>query len=108
MTDRILTLDVGGTKIAAGLVDPDGTIVHRRQRPTPRGDAEAVWATVESLLTDVQAEADGTVTAVGISSAGPVDLPGGTVSPVNIAAWRRFPIVRARRGRDRCAGAARR
>ena len=81
MTDRILTLDVGGTKIAAALVDPDGTIVHRRQRPTPRGDAEAVWATVESLLADVQAEADGTVTAVGISSAGPVDLPGGHRQP---------------------------
>ncbi len=93
MTDRILTLDVGGTKIAAGLVDPDGTIVHRGQRPTPRGDAESVWAAVESLLTELQADADGTVTAVGISSAGPVDLPGGTVSPVNIAAWRRFPIV---------------
>ena len=58
MTDRILTLDVGGTKIAAGLVDPDGTIVHRGQRPTPRGDAEAVWAAVEDVGSHVEWMAD--------------------------------------------------
>ena len=39
-----LVLDVGGTKIAAGLVDADGTLVHRAQQPTPDGDAETVWA----------------------------------------------------------------
>lgn len=93
MADRILALDIGGTKIAAGLVDADGTLVRRAQRPTPDGDAETVWSVAESLLTDLRADAGGTVTAVGIGSAGPVDLPGGTVSPVNIAAWRHFPIV---------------
>ena len=35
MTDDTLALDVGGTKIAAGLVDADGTLVHRAQQPTP-------------------------------------------------------------------------
>ena len=30
---------------------------------------------------------------VGIASAGPIDLPSGTVSPINITAWQRFPIV---------------
>ena len=29
----------------------------------------------------------------GIASAGPIDLPSGTVSPINITAWQRFPIV---------------
>jgi glucokinase len=33
------------------------------------------------------------VTATGISSAGPVDLAEGTVSPINIGAWQGFPIV---------------
>ncbi|GJF10130.1 glucokinase [Mycolicibacterium cyprinidarum] len=93
MSDRILALDVGGTKIAAGLLDRDGTLVHRRQRPTPAGDAEVVWAAVQSLLTEMLAEAQGTVAVVGVASAGPVDIAGGTVSPINIAAWRRFPIV---------------
>ncbi|HKH52232.1 MAG TPA: ROK family protein, partial [Mycobacterium sp.] len=38
-----LALDIGGTKIAAGLVDADGTLVHQANLPTPDGDAEAVW-----------------------------------------------------------------
>ncbi|MCH9734416.1 MAG: ROK family protein, partial [Actinomycetia bacterium] len=93
MADRILALDVGGTKIAAGLVDRHGTVVQRRLRRTPAGDAEEVWAAVESLLTETLVAADGTVAVVGVASAGPVDIRGGTVSPINIAAWRRFPLV---------------
>jgi glucokinase len=91
--DHVLALDVGGTKIAAGLVDATGALVHRAQRPTPDGDAETVWRTAASLLSEVRAASDGTVSAVGIASAGPVDIPEGTVSPINIAEWRRFPIV---------------
>lgn len=44
MTDLTLALDIGGTKIAVGLVDADGTVVQRAQLPTPHSDAEAVWA----------------------------------------------------------------
>jgi glucokinase len=43
--------------------------------------------------------ADGGVRAVGIASAGPIDLHAGTVSPINIASWRGFPL------RDRVAAA---
>lgn len=93
MSEHILALDIGGTKIAAGLVDPDGVVIHSGKQPTPDGDAETVWAAVESLLADMQTEAGTTVAAVGVASAGPVDIPGGTVSPINITEWRRFPIV---------------
>jgi glucokinase len=88
-----LSLDIGGTKIAAGLVDADGTLVHHARLPTPDGDAEAVWTVVDTLVTEALAEAGGHVRGVGISSAGPIDLPTGTVSPINITEWRRFPIV---------------
>jgi glucokinase len=88
-----LALDIGGTKIAAGLVDADGTLVHHAKLPTPDGDAEAVWAVVDTLLTEALAESGGKVRGVGIASAGPIDLPGGTVSPINIIEWQRFPIV---------------
>lgn len=90
---RTLAIDVGGTKIAVGLVDADGTLVHRAQQPTPDTDAEAVWAVTEALISDALREAGGEIDAVGISSAGPIDLPGGTVSPINITAWNAFPIV---------------
>ncbi|OBF26855.1 ROK family protein [Mycobacterium sp. ACS4331] len=91
MTELTLALDIGGTKIAAGLVDPDGTLVASQQRPTPRGgDPEAAWAVVSALLSEMAAGT--TVRGVGIASAGPIDLPAGAVSPINVPAWRGFPI----------------
>jgi glucokinase len=93
-----LALDIGGTKIAAGLVDANGQLLHQNRQPTPHTeDPEQVWAAAERTIADALAAAGGTVSGVGISSAGPIHLPGGTVSPVNIAAWRGFPI------RDRVA-----
>lgn len=96
-----IAVDVGGTKIAAGLVDRAGRLVHRAQLPTPDGDGEAVWAVVEKLLAEAMRIADGRATAVGVASAGPIDLPNGTVSPINIVEWQDFPIV------ERIAGATR-
>jgi glucokinase len=91
--DLTLALDIGGTKIAAGLVDGDGALVHHAKLPTPDGDSEAVWAVVDTLVTEALAAARGRVRGVGISSAGPIDLPAGTVSPINITAWQDFPVV---------------
>jgi glucokinase len=93
MADPALAIDIGGTKIAVGLVDDGGVLGHRAQLPTPQRDAEAIWAVVDSLVTEALAEAGGRVRGVGIASAGPIDLPSGTVSPINITAWQRFPIV---------------
>jgi glucokinase len=95
MTDLqpTLALDIGGTKIAVGLVDTDGALLHHAQLPTPDGDAQAIWTVAEGLLTDALAVADGDVRGVGVASAGPIDLPSGTISPINITAWQHFPIV---------------
>ncbi|KAA8957962.1 ROK family protein [Mycobacterium sp.] len=97
---RTLSLDIGGTKIAAGLVDPGGTLVHAVTRPTPHDcGAEQVWAVVEGLIAETLDVAGGAVDAVGIAAAGPIDVASGTVSPINIAAWHSFPL------RDRVAAA---
>jgi glucokinase len=88
-----LALDIGGTKIAAGLVDAGGTLVHQAKLPTPDTDAEAIWAVVDSLITEALATSGGDVRGVGIASAGPIDLPSGSVSPINVPQWQRFPIV---------------
>lgn len=91
-----LALDIGGTKIAAGLVDANGRVLHSNRQPTPRSsDPDEVWAAAERTIADALAVAGGGVTGVGISSAGPIDVGDGTISPVNIPAWRRFG-VRAR------------
>jgi glucokinase len=94
-----LCLDIGGTKIAAGLADPDGALVYHATGPTP---AELVWDAVDAMIAEALRAAGGLgdpVRAVGIAAAGPVDLPSGTVSPINIADWRRFPL------RDRVSAA---
>lgn len=93
MAELTLALDIGGTKIAAGLVDDRGTLVHQAKLPTPDGDAESIWAVVDSLLTEALATAGGRVRGIGVASAGPLDLPTGTVSPINIIEWQNFPIV---------------
>jgi glucokinase len=88
-----LTLDIGGTKIAAGLVDQTGALVHITARPTPKNHgAEQVWSLVQQMIADAIQAAGGAIRAVGIGSAGPVDLTTGTVSPINIPCWRGFPL----------------
>lgn len=93
MSAPLLTLDIGGTKMAAGIVDANGQLLHQNRQPTPRSDdPEEVWAAAASTLAEALASVDGSVSGAGISSGGPVDLSEGVVSPINIPAWRRFPI----------------
>ncbi|WP_418005829.1 ROK family protein [Mycobacterium sp. PDNC021] len=94
MPELTLALDVGGTKIAAALVDPDGALVHRAQLPTPHADREQVWATVDTLVGAALGAAAGRpLRGVGVGSAGPIDVSAGTVSPLNISVWQQFPLV---------------
>ncbi|MFC8952476.1 ROK family protein [Streptomyces sp. NPDC057101] len=88
-------LDIGGTKIAGALVDADGHLLARARRPTPaRGTAEELTAAVSAVLDDLATRPEwAALSCFGIGSAGPVDTVAGTVSPVNIPAWRSFPLV---------------
>jgi glucokinase len=91
MTDLALAVDIGGTKMAAGLVHADGTVQSHRTVPTPReGDAEQVWQPLADLLKEVSAGVK--LKGVGAGSAGPADRSRGEVSPVNIPSWRGFPL----------------
>ncbi len=95
MSEQVLAIDVGGTKIAVALVDDDGTIVDEVIRPTPaHDDAAAIFAPAAEAISLVLGRNPPAAAAlrVGIGSAGPIDAPGGTISPVNIAAWRQFPV----------------
>jgi glucokinase len=92
--ETVLGLDVGGTKLAAGRVDADGALTGRRQVATPRGvDAEGLFAVVAELVDAVREGAD--PVGFGVGCGGPMTSTG--VSPLNIPAWRGFPL------RDRLA-----
>ena len=88
-------VDVGGTKVAAGVVDESGTILVRTRRLTPSVSPEAT----EDVIADVVAElmaADlprgGTIEAVGIGAAGFIDAARSTVLFAPNLAWRDEPL----------------
>ena len=80
-----LAIDIGGTKITAGRVGDDGVVLASITAPT----GVDPWATVESLLDDVFV---GDEVACGVGCGGPMTEGGEFVSPLNIAAWRGFPL----------------
>ena len=95
MTPPVLAVDIGGTKIALAVVAHDGSITDQLVRRTPRSnDPETIFSAVADGLRALveQARVVGRI-RVGVGSAGPIDTPSGTVSPVNIPGWRAFPIV---------------
>lgn len=91
-----LAVDVGGTKVAAALVDESGRIVpgslHRA--PTgPRTTRSDLADTIERVARDALVHAHpSAVIGVGIGSAGPVDLERGTISPKNMPLLAGFDI----------------
>ena len=95
MGDRVLAIDIGGTKLAAALVDDEGGMLARTSRPTGDGtDGEALFANLAGLVDEVVAQAgDDVLVVCGVGTGGPMTGGGATVSPVNIEAWRSFPLL---------------
>ncbi len=86
-----LAVDIGGTKLAAGIVGDDGTVLARAVRPTAaHGDGEALFADLVELVAGVRAGHD--PVRCGVGCGGPMLAGGETVSPLNITAWRGFPL----------------
>jgi glucokinase len=78
-------IDVGGTKIAAARVAPDGAIVERAVVPSPASDPDAI---VEAMLAATEAVRAPGVTALGISAAGMVEAGTGIMRFAPNLAWR--------------------
>src|SRR5438093_7174742 len=88
-----LAIDVGGTKMAAGLVTGEGNVVTSAISPTPAGDdAESLFSVVLALVDSVGG--DGEPEVCGVGCGGPMKAHGEAVSPLNIPAWRDFPLRR--------------
>jgi len=93
-------VDVGGTKVAAGVVDETGQIVEKLRRDTPSARPDTTMDVITSAVTELLARHD--VEAVGIGAAGFVDHTRSTVLFAPNLAWRDEPVkelVEARIGR---------
>lgn len=94
----VLAIDIGGTKLAAGVADPGGRLIGWEQTPTRRDlDGEQLWRTLDALITGVikgagLAGEEQSLAGVGCGCGGPMEWPSGVVSPLNIPAWRAFPL----------------
>jgi glucokinase len=90
--NSILGVDIGGTKVAVGLVDRDGRILAQGRRPmaaygTADAALQAVIEAIDSLLSSE-------VQSIGICAPGPLDPKTGVVlNPPNLTAWRNFPLA---------------
>lgn len=89
-------VDIGGTKIAAGIIDEKGNCLHRVQLPSVKTDREAMFEQVitcmEGLLQDSKisvADLEG----IGIGVPGKIDIERGVALHQNNLPWRDFPIV---------------
>ena len=97
--DVIVAIDIGGTKIAAGLVTADGTVIDRtRCRVNSAQTDEALFGDLCGLVSEMLVRARGQhgamPLAVGVGTAGPSTSNAELISPLNISCWRNFPLKR--------------
>ncbi len=91
-------IDIGGTKVAAGLVNEQGEITHKIRVPmsaagTPAAGFASVANAIEAVYT-LAPEVRGSVTGIGLCAPGPLDPKTGVVlNPPNVPCWRGFPLA---------------
>jgi glucokinase len=95
----VIGVDIGGTKVAAGMVDASGKILTQLRKPMPSNDGpeaglKAVTSAIDSLLGAETASSQVQVRAIGICAPGPLDPKSGVVlNPPNLPCWRDFPLA---------------
>ncbi|PMC75764.1 ROK family glucokinase [Brachybacterium sp. UMB0905] len=84
-------VDIGGTKIAAGVVDEDGEIIAATTRSTPATDAALIEAACAEAVAELRGDHD--VVGVGVGAAGFVSSDRRTVTFSANLAWRGHPLA---------------
>jgi glucokinase len=79
-------IDVGGTKIAGGVVDESGSVLEELRVESPATDAHAIEAAIEKLVTELATRHH--IEAVGVGAAGYIDKARSVVLFAPNLAWR--------------------
>jgi len=87
-------VDIGGTKVAAGLVDANGEISTQVREPMiSNSSAQKGLNAVLSAVTRVMPAGAVDVGGIGICAPGPLDPKTGVIlNPPNLPCWRNFPL----------------
>ncbi len=87
-------VDIGGTKVATGIVDEAGNILTKARVPMiANRDAETAVSAVFEALDQILSKSDTAPSAIGIISPGPLDPNTGVIlNPPNLPCWREFPL----------------
>ncbi len=83
-------IDIGGTVVKAGVVDPEGRVVESVRRDTPSSSAPEVEGLIADIVADLAAQHS--IVAVGVGAAGFVDAAQSTVLFAPHLAWRNEPL----------------
>ncbi|MDQ6937681.1 MAG: ROK family glucokinase [Actinomycetota bacterium] len=97
MNPLAVGVDIGGTKVAAGVVDAEGRVLEQIRRDTPSHDVRETEATIAEVVTELSSRH--AVAAVGIGAAGWIAADRATVLFSPHLAWREEPLRAALVGR---------
>jgi len=96
-SDRLfLGVDIGGTKVAVGTVNPIGVILQQLRKPmlahsTAEDGLSAVCSAIDTFISS---EVGSKIQGIGICAPGPLDPRTGIVlNPPNVPCWRNFPLA---------------
>ncbi|GGA79520.1 ROK family protein [Ornithinibacillus halotolerans] len=94
MSEVSLGIDIGGTKIAAGLVTRDGKLLEHQTFPTPSESSESILLVLKQIVSQFT-DVEHTVVGIGIGSAGQVLHEKGQILSAtdNLKDWNNIHIV---------------
>lgn len=95
--DLALAIDIGGTKLAVGLVTRRGELIDRDivRTDSDKNAADLFEGLQQMIVRQMDRASErhrGRIVVAGIGSAGPVETNCETISPINIPAWKGFPL----------------
>jgi glucokinase len=90
---RVIAVDIGGTHMRAAVYDSNNPQPLAHERLDTRADLPGAYERLQGLVRSIWPK-DGSVTAIGVASPGPLDPHLGVILKTpNIPEWRDFPLV---------------
>lgn len=90
---RVIALDIGGTHLRAALYEAERPEPLARDRVDTRSDVPGLYDRLRALVQSIW-PGQGSVSAIGVSSPGPLDPRGGVILKTpNIPEWQDFPLI---------------